>query len=339
MPWLCDNTYAQSRGQSLADVLAKQGIDPGHRPGGRDRPRQFVHVVNPWAAAAGSLAAQTQALTFETLHQALYFAGVHTRRAPDAGPERDLAVGGDAAGTTRRFEVVAAALAGDQAFAQQYFRRVVALPRSILDLRLFQVARTLPLVFDLVDAGLATVPAADYLIYTNVDICVTPGFYLAIDGLIDLGFDGLLINRRTIDTLGLDPALAPLMAGDLGRRHEGYDCLVFSRRAAVRFRRTTACIGSGGVMRSLLYNMVAHCERLLILTDAHFTWHVGDDKAWRRPELQDYIDHNWDAATGLLRELAVGHRDRLRDFCTNNRERLRVNDDGSVELRARAGTA
>jgi hypothetical protein len=242
----------------------------------------------------------------------------------------------DAAAVAHRFEAIAAAYPEDLAFARRHFRRVAQLSRSILEVRSFQAARKLPLLFDLIDAGMTNAPEADYIIYTNVDICVTPNFYPAIGRLIDLGFDALLINRRTIATLGLDPGLAPLMAGDFGHPHEGYDCLVFSRRAAARFRHTTACIGAAGVMRSLLYNMVAYCEHMLILTDVHFTWHVGDDKDWKRPEWQDYTAHNWDVAADLLRALVVEHKQRLQDFCDNRPERLKIDDDGSVGMRKRA---
>jgi len=116
----------------------------------------------------------------------------------------------------------------------------------------------------------------------------------------------------------------PLLWADPGRPHEGYDCFVFGAAAARRFLRNDAVVGAGGVMRGLIYNLVASARRLLILTDVHLTCHVGDDKEWGRPELRDSIEHNWREAVAVLRPLAAAQPERFADFCANLPDRIRI---------------
>lgn len=164
----------------------------------------------------------------------------------------------------------------------------------------------------------------DHLILTNVDICPLPHFYLAVSRLLDYGFDALIINRRTVADCGTSADQLPLLWADPGRPHEGYDCFVFGAAAARRFLRNDAVVGAGGVMRGLIYNLVALARRLLILTDVPLTCHVGDDKEWGRPGLRDSIEHNWREAVAVLRPLAAAQPARFADFCANLPDRIRI---------------
>jgi hypothetical protein len=312
MPRLCDNAYQQSAGEPLLDVLLAHGLDL-EAPAAA-LPRRMRHVVSPFAASPGSQAERTQTLTFAAMREAAAFA------AGDSAGQIPLDVG-----------FRAAVLADEFSFAKRFFPDTVALPRSASDLRAFQVPRPLPLVFDVIEA--AVDDGCDHVILTNVDICPLPHFYRAVARLLDHGFDALIINRRTLADGAADPSLLPLWCADPGRLHEGYDCFVFSAAAARRFVRNDACVGAGGVMRGLIYDMVASAARLLILTDVHLTCHIGDDKTWTRPELRDYIDHNWQEAIAVLRLVAAANPDRFAAFCAALPDRVRVERDAAQGIR------
>ena len=297
---LCDNVAMQRIGRPLTDVLADHGLSIERPPAsGRHR---LLHVCNPFLGATGSTTERLQELTYATMREAREFARV-------TGPATGIDV-----------ELLAVAYPEDEAFARRFFDDFAPLERSVLDVGTFATPRKLPLLFDLIEPTLSR--HTDFVIFTNADICLMPGFYRAVGRLLDYGFDGLVINRRTMVDYALDPSLAPMIAADYGLPHAGYDCFVFPPQLLEGFSRTNACVGAGGVMRSLIYNLVARCERLLFLTDVHLTYHIGRDRGWTR--FQDYVDHNWREAIVLLRNLA-GHRpERFRDFCNNLPERIRI---------------
>jgi hypothetical protein len=310
VPRLADNAYQQGPGEPLRDVLLAHGLDPLAPPA--TAPRRLRHVVSPFAAAPGSPAASIQATTFASMESARRFAA-NAAAAPEVG-------------------LRAAVLAADREQAAGWFADLRTLDRSAADRNLFQVRRPLPFLFDIVAA--AADGDVDHLILTNVDICPLPHFYLAVSRLLDHGFDALVINRRTVADCGTTAAQLPLLWADPGRPHEGYDCFVFGAAAARGFLRNEAVVGAGGVMRGLIYNLVAAAQRLLILTDVHLTCHVGDDKEWGRPELRDSIEHNWREAVAVLRPLAAAQPARFADFCGNLPDRIRIERaaDGGTRL-------
>ncbi|HYD64523.1 hypothetical protein [Azospirillum sp.] len=296
---LTDNVHKQDIGQSLHALLRERcGALPERLPGTRHR---FTHIINPYRCPPGSVGDRTQRLTFAALAQA-----------------RQLAAG------RHRVDTVAVGFPDDRDFAAAFFDRHATIGRTVLDGRRFQVPRPLPLLFDLLEAGVGG-PGDDgddggHIIFTNTDICPAPGFYDAIAALLDLGFDALTINRRTVASYPPDASWLPLAAAEPGRPHEGFDCFVFPRAAFPHYRRSDACIAAGGVMRSLLYNMVAFSRNMLMLTDAHLTCHIGDDKEWDRPELRDYVTHNWAEARRVFDHLAPEHGRRLQAFCDTHGE-------------------
>jgi hypothetical protein len=300
MPRLADNSYQQALGESLRDVLLAHGLDALVPPAAA--PRRLRHVVSPFAAAPGSPAARIQATTFASMEAA-----------------REFAAG---AGAAAEVSLRAAVLAADREHAAGWFADIRTLDRSAADYDLFQVRRPLPFLFDIIAA--AADGGVEHMILTNVDICPLPHFYLAVSRLLDYGFDALIINRRTVADCGTSADQLPLLWADPGRPHEGYDCFVFGAAAARRFLRNDAVVGAGGVMRGLIYNLVASAQRLLILTDVHLTCHVGDDKEWGRPELRDSIEHNWREAVAVLRPLAAAQPERFADFCANLPDRIRI---------------
>jgi hypothetical protein len=285
MPRIADNVFIQ-RDEPLLSVLDEAGTAPAV-PAAR-----ILHVVNAFDAPGRRRAEQE--LTFESMRQARDVAARHPG-APS-------------------IEQVGVAYAEDEAFAAPWFDRTRGVTRSALDLPGFAQPRKLPLLFDLLGACAPDCAAADVVVFTNSDIVLMPHFYAAVAALLARGFDGLVINRRTVEHFALDAALLPLMQASVGEDHEGFDCFVFPARLLPRFVQTPAIVGMGGVMRSLLYNLVAHCERLLILKRAHLTLHLGVDKDWQTPQYQDYRKFNYGAARSVYYKTEGAAHERLRAF-------------------------
>jgi hypothetical protein len=69
-------------------------------------------------------------------------------------------------------------------------------------------------------------------------------------------------------------------------------------------------------MRSLLFNIVARARCFLVVTQAHLTFHLGDDRHFHYKRYADYFDFNVAEARSLVEKLARNHQraERLRDF-------------------------
>lgn len=251
------------------------------------RVKTILHLVNPVTVAdpASDLRA-AQPVTFAAMTEASAFAAATGRAA----------VG-----------LCAAVFPEDHDAVPTGFHRAPDLTRSVLDVSRFARARKLPLLTDLVARALDAADrfGADWIVYTNVDIAPTPDFYTAIARLIDHGGDAFTINRRTIarDWPGGVPDL-PLMRARVGTAHPGRDCFVFAREAARAYDCGLACIGAKEVGKVLAANLLAHARRFEEHTDLHVSFHLGDDRAWLAPEMNDFTAHN-------QRELAAV-MDRLR---------------------------
>ena len=75
-------------------------------------------------------------------------------------------------------------------------------------LRKVSPRQPLPRLGDIV-AGLYNASSAEYFVYTNVDIGLSPAFYLRVKDTIESGYDALIVNRRD---------LPKTFQGDLPRR-------------------------------------------------------------------------------------------------------------------------
>jgi len=174
--------------------------------------------------------------------------------------------------------------------------------------------RRLPLLFDILQIAAADHPSGAYLVLTNADICLQPHFYQTVGELLAHGFDALIINRRTVDAgCACNRAIA---AAELGETHPGLDCFVFPARWVRDFTPSDSVIGAGLVMRSLLANLVCRAEALAVLTQAHLTFHFGDDRHWSKPEMAIYTQHNKAAAKQTVDSLSENaeYRDKLDAF-------------------------
>jgi hypothetical protein len=150
-----------------------------------------------------------------------------------------------------------------------------------------------------------------------------PQFFDAVARLVARGFDALTINRRTIPRYKRESGELACMYAEFGQSHAGYDCFVFPLAQFDRYVRSDAFIGGDFVARSLLYNLVANSKTMLMLRQAHLTFHIGDEREWSDPRYKDYREFNVRQAISVLTSLAK--RDpateaKLVGFCQRHRE-------------------
>jgi hypothetical protein len=276
---ISDNVFRQATDGSLNDL-------PRHGDG----PRQvrFTHILNPHVGKNIAQESALEMLTFETIRGAIRMA------AP-----------------TVSVRCVCVTLPGETATVPRDFITAKPLTRTVLDIAAFNEPAPLPLIFDVMDHGIA-VPEAppqipgceDFIIFSNTDIHLQPHFYLAILEFIRAGYDVIDVHRRGI------PNHAPLvedlsvMFSEVGIHHGGCDCIVFPRRLYGTFARNNACIGRSFVMRAFVFNFVRHAKRYLILSNARLTFHIGNDRAWAIPALMDYSAFNHAESKRVLSALS-----------------------------------
>jgi len=295
MPQFTDNLFVQNPGESLLDVMGVLGSDTTSPDVGRYR---IAHLMNTYGTPPGS--------DSERIHQATY-SSMRTAR--------------DFCADTHAIRFLSAQFPEDHDSTPDMFRMSDDLQRSVLDLQSFNVPRKLPLLFDILEQGIKCAGDAEYLISTNTDINLMPYFYSSIGRMIDYGFDVIVVNRREIPGFSTDPALMPLMYPDFGASHEGYDCFVFPVKLYNRFVTNQACVGAGLVMRGLLYNLLAHARKMLLLRACHLTFHLGQDRAWQAPQLKDYTEYNRQQSARVLNALSADpvKRTRLKMFMGGSR--------------------
>lgn len=248
---------------------------------GKEAPmRTIAHIVNPIAVEPPSDLCIAQPITFETMLQARRFAQERVN-----------------------VQLLTAQYAEDRCMIQPGFERTPDLDRSVTDLRPFLRQRKLPILRDILDRLYAASPQAEYLIYTNVDIALTPGFYLAIDRLLEAGFDALVINRRTLSSRYANVENIPLMWADPGETHPGHDCFIFRREVYPRYRLDEVCIGVNFIGRALVLNLASHAKQFKEFKELHLTFHVGNDQIWKREDYADYVEHNKQATLRAMRSL------------------------------------
>jgi hypothetical protein len=227
------------------------------------------HIINPVIVDKSSDLYEAQPITFETMRRA-----------------RDFAL------NVVEVRLVTAQYLEDRPLVPEWFQPTPDLERSILDMGTFRQERKLPLLCDILDRLYTAAPEADYLIYTNVDIGLMPYFYTAVNHMTDMGFDAFAINRRTIGKEHDDLKKLDLMYCEIGEQHPGYDCFVFKKSLYPTFKLGTACVGANWIGRVFLVNLISHAGNFKIFDNSHLTFHLGDDRSWQDPDLNDLHEHN-----------------------------------------------
>jgi hypothetical protein len=233
------------------------------------KPVSIAHIVHPVVVAPASDLVVAQPITFASMHLAREFC------------RERLAV---------------------QLYAVQYgdeerlplpdsFIRTRDLSRSVGEVADFRKKRKLALIGDILDILYGSC-AADFLIYTNVDIALQPYFYQAVEKIIAKGFDAFIINRRTIPGHYRELADLPLMCAEMGEAHPGWDCFVFARDLYPKFRLGNACIGTDWIGRMMISNMAPLARSFKVFKNLQMTFHIGDERAWNSDDYSDYAAHN-----------------------------------------------
>lgn len=230
--------------------------------------RRFAHVVNLAVFPEGSELHAAQPVTLETMRLA-----------------RDFAMG------SVEVTLLSAQFSEDRSAVPAFFAATRDLDRSVLDVGEFKVQRRLPLAKDILDRAYEA-DESDFIIYTNVDICLMPGFYSTVDRMIDSGLDAFVINRRSIPADRKALADIPLMWAEVGRPHMGFDCFVFRREAYRNFDLGVSCFGAPHIGKILLANQVLNARAFRVFLDSHLTFHLGNEKRWASKALRDYEEHN-----------------------------------------------
>ena len=280
MPWLTPTVFKQRRDEPLTRL-----------PRFDDGPAnvRFRHIVHAYKDDAVPENTAVQSITFETIEYARTFALPHNPVA-----------------------LVVVTYPGDSDLVPPNAVAGPALRRVVTDLTQFTVARPLPLLFDVLESGMmAPVPgdhradAVEFVVLTNSDIHLQPPFYRVLAELIRQGYDAITVNRRTIDVDPGNRSFSPLFMAENGIDHRGFDCFIFPATMFESFVPNRCCCGAGGVMRSLLFNIVAHARRFLMLTSPHMTFHLGNDRPWSNPKFADYGQFNFDEAVSVIRTLVT----------------------------------
>jgi len=182
------------------------------------------------------------------------------------------------------------------------FKPTKDLNRSILDLGEFKVKRKLPLLKDILDRVYESADA-DFLIYTNLDIALMPHFYLAVNRMIEQGYDAFVINRRTIPPHYKTIAEIPLMYAEIGEKHKGRDCFIFKRDMYPNFKLGNCCTGIIWNGRILLWNLIMYAKKFIELKGSHLTFHIGNDRIWKDEKYADYSNFNKNEAYKILDQM------------------------------------
>jgi len=180
---------------------------------------------------------------------------------------------------------------------------------SVLDIESFRVPRKLPFIKDILDIGFRYEEKTDYLIYSNSDIALMPYFYEYVYDMVSKGFDGLIINRRTISDQYRRVDEIPEMLAQIGTPHPGYDCFVIKTEYYPRFILGKMIIGTARVGLALYLNMRCMCQEFSEVGDSHLTFHIGDEQPWKESKLEDYKEFNKKELAKVVRYLSEKHGD------------------------------
>ncbi|MGL5891678.1 MAG: hypothetical protein ACRC3B_17430, partial [Bacteroidia bacterium] len=239
---------------------------------------KFNHIVNPFTAVPGSEADIAQLVAFESLRLA-----------------KSRAEG------VAHIELMSVADADDTVAAPRGFLALPPLRRSILSFGTFLSQRRLPVFADVLQAAV-NASAADYIVYTNADIAVMPGFYKMLAHYAAKGCDAFAINRRRIPARFTGPEQLEEMYAEAGETHTGYDTIVFKAELFQKFTLGNVCIGIPFFDTVLMHNLYAHAENFKLFTGKHLTFHIGMELVKRWGDADQYA-HNRREYKAVLKQL------------------------------------
>ncbi len=228
---------------------------------------KIAHIINPFKVSETNNLFRVQQLTIDSIKHALDFC------------RNDVSV-----------EVYSAQYEEDVEFIPSWMIKTDHLTRSVLDFGTFTTQRKLPLLIDIIER-LVNASDADYLVYTNVDITLTPNFYSTLHQFCQKQMLAFAINRRTISDQYCSKNLYELYA-EIGKMHPGHDCFVFNRKFFDNFDFGNICIGARYVGRIFLWNLICQYPQFHEFRNLHLTFHLGDDKTWENEANNQFLEHN-----------------------------------------------
>ncbi len=238
----------------------------------------FTHLINPFAAPAGSAAERSQRVTFAALRRALAEVPVES------------------------VELIAAAFPDDLAGLEKPAIALPPLTRRVGEVAHLAWKDPLPIFAEVLSLA-ALHGRGEYVIFTNMDICPQPYFYTALAAMVRAGEEcAYVIPRRTIASGYDSPDQLPAMYAEAGQPHEGFDCFIFPRAWIGRFDLGDLCIGAPDFDLALILNLeVLTGFKTKVLWNQFLTFHIGDDKPWC--DHHELNDHNSREAKALCARL------------------------------------
>lgn len=239
---------------------------------------RVAHIINPFVADPSSDLYTAQPITFESMLQARQ----HVKGIMEV-------------------ELLAAHFEEDTSVVPSGFQKAKALDRSVLSRHTFQKPVRLPLISDILQR-LYEGSDADYLIYSNVDIGLYPGFYTRVNELIHEGYDAFIINRRRLEARYAEPSQLPDIYRDEGRRHPGFDCFVFHRSLFPKLKLEGICIGVPFIEIAFSQNLFALAKRFTLIENEQLTFHIGME-IFKKRAPNEYVAYNQTQFWNLVPQL------------------------------------
>jgi hypothetical protein len=177
----------------------------------------------------------------------------------------------------------------DKKIIPNYFKILPNLKRSVIDVKIFNKKRKLPLINDILQQAYKY-SDSEYVIYTNTDIVLMPFFYDMVFEYIAAGYDAFAINRRRISKQFFNSENLNAVYAEVGKSHPGFDCFVFKRSFIPKMVFADICVGVPFLEASLLYNLIAFSENFRLFYNKHLTVHIGMEVMPKRNA--EYYWHN-----------------------------------------------
>lgn len=241
---------------------------------------KIAHIINPVHADPSSELAQVQPFTFESMRQA----------KEKASAQLDV-------------ELLCTQYEEDIPAIPEGFKNCGNLERSAMDIQGAAPFKQLPFLQDILERMHQAVHADVYL-YSNVDIIVTPDFYLAIAAYHAQGIDAMTIHRRRVEPIYESVDQLPLIFAESGLPHSGFDTFAYDAGLASKIDVGEVVIGIPHVGNCLAHNLMAHAQRFEALHERHLCIHLGMEltKNWGPQDLQK---HNYTEFRKRIKELGA----------------------------------
>ncbi|AVI51425.1 hypothetical protein C5O00_09670 [Pukyongia salina] len=246
---------------------------------------KIIHIINPVKVGDSSDLKVAQPVTFESLRIAK--------------------------SNVKKVEIfqLTAQYEEDKAIIPDHFIQTKNLRRSVIDIGNKDLNRKLPLIKDILKRAFKVAGKNDFIIYTNVDIAVQPGFYNWIIERISEGVDAMIINRRTISDLHTEVKDLPKMYAEKGEKHPGYDCFVFQKKLGKKMMFGNICVGAVYIGLVFFLQMKLLARNFMEYGDEHLTFHIGNDQVWRSENNNVYAEHNKLEFEKISNRLRKRHKD------------------------------